>query len=224
MINLFSWRINPLAKELWEIPLEELYDRISGVVRSRKARFYIPSTESYCEADDYTLNGGYLRKKIIDIRLMKNEDGTFQYETIEIRDFRIQRILEKSTGHTHAILPEIFVPYRQYSLRYILLHVSEFYHQHHPKAQETYCLDAEIDIKAFKQWIKWMKDHITILAEIGLTADYRDNLELFRSWVQKLMAGTLNWMAKSLRKLNLGLFQEHVMPVNTMYQKYEPSG
>ena len=223
MICQFPWRINPLAEDFWTISLEELYKRISGSVRHRSVRFYMPSSERCCEANGYILNGGYTRARIIDIQLIQDAEGNCRYEEVVIIEFRIQRILEKGAGcTTHAILPEIFIPYKQYSLRYILFHVREFFKQ--SVTQEAYCLDAGIDIKAFRLWLKWIRDHLTVLAGLGLTEKYQDNWRIMQQWVQKLNADILEWTAQALKKLNLGLFQEHPMPENTMYRNYERSG
>lgn len=223
MICQFNWRNNTPTENFWTISLEELYEQISGTVRSQRARFYMPGTERFCKADGYTLAGGYKRKRIIDIQRIQDSEGGYRYEEIEIIDFRIQRILERGTGYTtHAILPELFVPYKQYSLRYILFHLRKFFDL--SVTQEAYCLDAGIDVKAFRQWLKWMRDHITVLAGLGLTKNYQDNWQTMRQWVQKLTADIFEWTATSLGKLNLGLFQEHPMPENTMYREYKNSG
>ena len=223
MICQFSWRINTPTEDFWKISLEELYRRISEAVRRRRSRFFLPSIERYCQMNGYILNGGYKREHIIDIQMVQNEDGSHRYEKVEIRKFRIQRILEKGVGYTtHAILPEIFVPYKQYSLRYILFHLREFFRK--SVTQEAYCLDAGIEVKTFRFWLKWMQDHITVLAELGLTKNRQDNWEMMSQWIQKLTADPFKWTARSLRKLNLGLFQEHLMPENTTYRNYERSG
>lgn len=223
MICQFAWRVNTPEEDFFKIPLNELYERILNAVHSRRSRFFLPSRGRYCEADDYILNGGYKRKRIIDIQMVRNEDSTYRYEEVEIRDFRVQRILEKGAGHTtHAILPEIFVPYKQYSLRYILFHLREYFRK--PISQETYCLDAGIEIKTFRLWLKWIRDHIIVLAELGLTQNRRDNWETMRQWIQELTVDLFEWTARSLRKLNLGLFQEHPMPENTTYRNYARSG
>ena len=117
MICQFARIINSLTKDFWKIPLEELYQRLLFAVRARRSRFYIPSTEHYCEADRYILWGGYNRDRITDMQRIPSEDGGWRYEEVEIQCFRIQRIMEKQTGATHAVLNEFFVPYRQYSLR-----------------------------------------------------------------------------------------------------------
>ena len=222
MICQFSWRINTPDKDFWEISLEELYERFLNAVQRRNARFYMPSSEGYCGPDEYTLNGGYLRKRIIDIQRVQCNDGSFRYEEVEIREFRIQRILDKRSGHTHGILPDVFVPYKKYSLRYILFHIREYFRK--GKTQEKYCLDEEIEVKTFRLWLAWMREHITVLAGMGLMQRYKDNWQIMRQWVQKLTANPYEWTAKSLRKLNLGLFQDRRMPENTVYRNYERSG
>ena len=222
MICQFAWKINTLTEVFWRVSLEELYDMVSKAVRYHRTRFYIPSSECYCRADDYILYGSYSRSRIIDIQEFWGNDNRWHYREVEIQDFRIQRILDKATGRTHAILPEIFVPYRQYSLRYILFHLRHFYGSF--VTQEAYCLEVGIDIKIFKGWLKWFRNYITVLANLGLTKNYQDNWHILGQWIKAMSQDILGWTYKSLKKLNLGMFQDHQMPENTMYRNYERSG
>ena len=222
MICQFARIINSFDQDFWKISLEEMYAALSSAVRARRSRFYMPSYERYCEADGYILWGGYTRDRIIDVQCIPCEDGSWRYETVEIKDFRIQRIRDKKTGATHAILNEFFVPYKQYSLRFILFHLCQFFKEH--VTQEAYCLDAEIDIEAFHQWLKWLRNSSTLLYGFGLTRSYSDNWQAMRQYIQEIAGDIPSWAYNSLKIMNLALFQDHEMPENTMYQKYERSG
>jgi len=222
MICQFARIINSFPQEFWVISLEEMYAALLYAVRSRRSRFFIPSSERYSEADGYILWGTYERKRIIDIRRVARENGKWGYEEVEIEDFHIQRIREKETGATHAVLNEFFVPYKQYSLRYILFHLRRFFKEH--VTQEAYCLDVGIEVKAFQQWLKWLKKHLILLFGFGLTESYRDNWEAMRQWIREITGDISSWTYKSLRKLNLALFQDHEMPENTEYHNYERPG
>lgn len=221
MICQFAQIINSLTRDFWKIPLEEMYRKILLAVRSRQSRFYIPSCESYCEADGYILWGSYTRKCVIDIKCIPCEDGSWRYEEVEIKDFSIQRIRDRS-GFTHGILSEFFVPFGQHSLRFILFHLRQFFNK--PVTQEVYCLDNGIEVTMFRQWLKWLREHVTLLYGFGLTRSYSDNWQIMSQWIQKIAGDIPGWTYNSLRKLNLALFQNREMPENTKYQNYDRPG
>ena len=66
MICQIAGRIKTLNEEIEKISFEDLYKRFLDAVRSRRAWFYIPGSERYCRADEYILNGGYMRERIKD--------------------------------------------------------------------------------------------------------------------------------------------------------------
>ena len=222
MICQLTWRIKALPDDFWKNSLTEVYLGCSNAVRTRRTRFHMPGSEYSLNADRYELCGGYFRKEIIDIQQVPNEDGTWRFEEVRLEAFRIQRIKDKQTGKTHAILPEFFVPYKQYSLRCILYHLREFFMQ--PITQEAYCLESGIEVETFRDWLKWLKSHATVLAGLGFTEDYRDNWKIMREWIQKICKDISGWARRSLRNLNLALFQQRPMPKNTMYQNAQWSG
>ena len=222
MICQFDWIIKPFGSDFWTCTLEELQKKAAGSVKARTIKFFMPSSEHYCKADDYILWGSYTRDCILDIQRIACKDGSWKYEVVKLENFRIQRIKDKETGKTHALLDEVLIPYRKYSLRYILYHLQQFFSK--PCTQESYCLEAEIEPKTFSLWLKWIKDHFTVLSDQGVTQSYRDNWKTMRQWVQNLGEDLSKWTHDSLQKLNLALFQKRKMPGNTMYQKYTRSG
>ena len=222
MICQFLKTINHLSKDFWTIPLDDFYKKLNELVRNRRIRFYIPSVGRCSQAGNYILWGTYTRDRIIDIKLKSNEDEVCGYEEVLIQDFKIQRIRDKQTNKTHAILSEFFVPYKQYSLRFILFHLKRFFNQF--TTQEAYCLEAEIEVKTFRQWLKWLKDHIAILCEFGLTGSYQDNWHSMREWILKITDNVSDEAYNSLKKINRALFQDRRMPENTKYHNYVRPG
>ena len=221
MIYQFGKEIKWL-REILKMSLKTIYHRLLSAVRTRQLRFFMPSSGRYSHADDYILWGYYTRERIIDKQPELQEDGTWEYVDVEIKDFQIQRIMDKITGKTHAVLCEILVPYKQYSLRYILYHLYRYFSQN--VTQEAYCLNEGIDVKTFTLWLKWLKDHISILNALCLTENYADNRKMLGQWVRELAGDVIEWTYKSLRILNRTLFQERRMPANTMYQNYVRTG
>lgn len=222
MICQIDQIINRLSPKFWKISLEKLYPMLVSWIRSRRIRFYMPSSERYCKRNGYILWGKYTRGRIIDIQCVTSEDGSQRYEKVEISGFGIQRIRDTETGATHAVLGEFLVPYKQYSLRYILFHLRQFFSKH--VAQETYCGDNDIELKTFSMWLKWLREHINILYGLGLTKCYSDNWQIMSQWIRQIAGNIFEWTYNSLKKLNLALFQKRKMPENTMYRKYERSG
>ncbi len=222
MICQIGQIINRFPQDFWKNPLEMLYPMFVDQVRRRSNRFYMPSSERYCKGNGYILWGKYTRGRIIDIQCVTSEDGSQRYEKVEISGFSIQRIRDTKTGATHAVLGEFLVPYKQYSLRYILFHLRQFFSKH--ATQETYCLDNDIEPKTFGLWLKWLREHINILYGLGLTECYSDNWQTMSQWIRQIAGDISEWAYNSLKKLNLALFQERKMPENTMYQQYVRSG
>lgn len=217
MICQFGKEIKWL-KEILKMPLTTIYQRLQSAVRARKLRFFMPSSGRHSTADGYILWGYYTRERIIDKQPELQEDGTWEYVDIEIKDFQIQRIMDKRTGRTHAVLCELLVPYKQYSLRYILYHLYQYFSQ--AVTQEAYCLNEDIEVKTFTLWLKWLKNHISILDALGLTENYTDNRKMLGQWIRELAGDVIEWTYRSLRTVNRALFQERRMPANTMYQSY----
>ena len=83
-----------------------------------------------CHSKGNLIPHGFYRRNIIDFT-----DGKTTYRKISVKRFKC-----KSCGHTHALLPDIIVPYSQYSLFFLLrvlgvyfLHlktVSEIFHMY----------------------------------------------------------------------------------------------
>ncbi len=222
MICQIAQIINRFPQDFWKKPLEKLYPMLVSRIRSRRIRFYMPSIKRYCKGNGYILWGRYTRHRIIDIQCVTSEDGSQRYEKVEIPEFSIQRIRDTETGATHAVLGEFFVPYKQYTLRYILFYLRHFFSKH--VVQETYCGDNDIDLKTFSMWLKWLREHINILCGLGLTECYSDDWQIMSQWIRQIADNIFEWTYNSLKKLNLALFQKRKMPENTMYRKYDRSG
>ena len=82
---------------------------------------------------------------------------------------------------------------------------------------EDYCLDHSISIPTFTKWLKWLEDNISILREIGLFQDKKENRKTLKEWIHEIKTRSTDWLIKSLRLLNRSLFQRRRMPDNTMY-------
>ena len=225
MVCLFNSNCNSIREDFFELSLEDLYDLCLESVRSHTAKIFLPCLQCFALPDNYVLYGFYQRKLIYDVRMVKQEDGTVIAEEIILKDFPIQRIQVMKDGKavgTQGILPELFIVYERYSIRFALYHLNCFFQN--GGSIEAYCLDHSISIPTFRKWLDWMKVNISILRESGLFQDRNENRKILADWVREIKGSLAEWLARSLRLLNRSLFQRHRMPDNTVYHFFEWSG
>ena len=211
-----------LSERIWKISLKELNFRYIQAIWIRAVALCIAESGKPISPADYICYGTYGRKPILDVQLVVSPDGSVRYEEVLVVDLRIQRIQEKETGATQALLNDILVPYGNFSLRYILFHLHQYFGLE--MSIETYCVGKDFDERTFKVWIVWMKQHITILRELGLTQDSKENKQIMKQWVDEIMKDLCESAEKSLRLLKLGLYQRHPMPDHSSRQMIEPGG
>lgn len=219
MIPLFNPEINSKLIDFFEMSLEEYYKHFLDAVRNRCAKFFLPCFQRTVLPNDYILYGSFKRKSIRDIQLVKQQDGTFKAVECNIKEFRVQRILVRKDGipcSTQSLLPHLFIVYATFTLRFVLYHLWQF--KNMSVSIEAYCLDNDISIPTFKKWLDWLKQNISILREEGLFQDKAENSEIIKNWILEIRFSPLKWLSRSLRLLNLSLFQKHRMPDNTVYR------
>lgn len=190
---------------------QTLYDTILALVTKHVLLLFMPCC-GILDRIDYICYGKYTRKLVIDARLTGYQNGIPQFERVEIREFKVQRIKHKKCGHTHGALFELFIPFQKYTIRFVLIHLKRYYSMH--TSIESYCLDNDIPIKVFREWIQWMKRNMSFLTEIGAVKEYQENKKNISEWLLTIMEDIPFWITKSLTLLNLSLFQRHSMPAN----------
>lgn len=79
-----------------------------------------------------------------------------------------------SCGHTHAVLPDVLIPYGSYSLRFILLVLSEYLIGH--LCVEQLCFKYQIVKSTLYGWIHLFLEHYNLLNGI---LDSIDSLSIF---------------------------------------------
>ena len=225
MICLFNSNYNSIQKDFFEISLGDLYNRFLEHVHSHTAKIFLPCLQRFALPESYVLYGFYQRKLIYDVRMVKHEDGSVTAEEITLKDFSIQRIQVMENGQavgTQGILPELFIVYGQYSVRFVLYHLGCFFEE--GSSIEDYCLEHSFSIPTFRKWLEWLKANISILRESGLFQDRNENRKILADWVREIKCSLAEWLARSLRLLNRSLFQWHRMPDNTVYHLFEWPG
>jgi hypothetical protein len=75
----------------------------------------------------------------------------------EKSDLCVLRVICESCGHTHAILPDIIIPYSGYGLLFVLQVLGEFFAGLH--SVEEICELYDISRKQFYKWLSLWKAH-----------------------------------------------------------------
>lgn len=77
---------------------------------------------------------------------------TYEKKAVVCHDITIPRVLCNSCGHTHAILPDVLIPYGSYSLRFILIVLRRYFLKSTPIVElcETFC----ISVSTLYAWIR----------------------------------------------------------------------
>lgn len=83
-------------------------------------------------------------------------------------------------GHTHAVLPDILIPYGSYSLRFILLVLCDYLIRKLPV--EEFCLKYQIVKSTLYTWIHLFLQHYNLLAGILSSIDSLDLCSVERIW------------------------------------------
>lgn len=95
-------------------------------------------------------------------------------------------------GHTHAILPDILIPYGSYSLRFILLVLSEYLIK--SLTVETLCLKYQIVKSTLYAWIHLFLDHFNLLA--GLLASIDNLCSEAIDWINSYISLTKDFFSR----------------------------
>jgi hypothetical protein len=215
MVNEPMIKVNSV---FFTVDLQTMYYAMCNQVFEHKYCLYMACC-TVATAIQYILYGNYTRKKVIDARVTSYVEGVPLFTVEEIKEFKVQRLKHKDCGHTHALLFDWFIPYQRYTIRFVLLHLEEYFRTSGNTSIETYCLDRMIPVKTFRKWLQWMNENMGLLTEMGVVQNRKENTANIREWLSGIMDHTGAWMLKSLSGINLMLFQNHTMPAN--YMNYE---
>ena len=225
MISFFIRNDNTKIQDFWSAPFREIYSQCVEAVRKHNQVFFLPCCQRFSLPNDYIMYGTYERKTIFDIHLVLQSDGSAGYEETVIEGLKIQRIQvvgEGSPGRTQAILPDHFIIYGRHTLRFVLFHLCRFFSA--KQSVEAYCLDNRLEPPLLRKWIKWLISNISLLRGTGMTMNREESRDTLGQWIRDIRHDPSAWLVKSLRNLNLSLFQWHKMPDNTVYRSYGEPG
>ena len=202
-------------KVFLSISLEEYYEALKRATRTGridKAMLIMPCCLLMI-IKDIVLYGTYLRS-YVDIQLV---DGEY---VVKKGIIAVQRILCRESGHTHALLFNVFIPYQKYTLRYVLYRLKEYFES--GDTIEQFCLkyDQEFSPTTMYKWLEWMRDNLSTLTEMGIVKEWKQRKETYRQFVAQFCSETAYMICRCLKSTNRTLFQRHKSPPNTDYRKY----
>ena len=110
---------------------------------------YQPQTEicPICKSQGNCRIHAYYNRSVID----------FRYGHKVKSSLCVQRLICGSCGHTHAVLPDVLIPYASYSLMFILRVLGEFFLG--MASIEALCEKFSITSMQFYKWLQLWKQH-----------------------------------------------------------------
>ena len=110
---------------------------------------YLPQTEicPICKSHGNCRIHAYYNRSVID----------FKYGHKVKSSLCVQRLICDSCGHTHAVLPDVLIPYASYSLMFILRVLGEFFLG--TTSIEALCEKFSITSMQFYKWLQLWKQH-----------------------------------------------------------------
>lgn len=120
----------------------------------------------------------------------------------------VMRVICNSCGHSHAILPDIIIPYSGYGLLFILQVLSV--HFSHLRTNEQICEQFSISIAQLYKWIALWKTHKSIW--LGVLSDAETSDTDFLAQLYET-ASYSRFSMNFVRKLARSFLQSHRNPV-----------
>lgn len=124
----------------------------------------------------------------------------------ECRRVTILRVFCTSCRHTHAILPDFIIPFRQFSLHFILkVLVDYFTHRSPSRILKEY----GIDIRQLTAWKKLFLSHKAMW--LGVLSDKEAGALSFLSWIAK-RDSLSEFLSEFYDRLKKSFLQSHANP------------
>lgn len=132
----------------------------------------------------------------------------FQSNNRTTDDLCITRVMCDSCEHTHAILPDIIIPYSSYGLIFVLTVLGDYFTGR--RSIEGLCEKYDISSNLFHKWLKLWKSHKQ--KWLGLLRDAETSLNSFHAF----LCQTRDYSAFSMdfiRRFAHSFLQSHRNPV-----------
>lgn len=122
------------------------------------------------------------------------------------RRVKILRVFCTSCRHTHAILPDFIIPFRQYSLQFILKVLDDYFTHRSPS---RILREYEIDIRQLTAWRKLFQNHKAMY--LGVLANKETTEQSFLSWIAK-KDSLSDFLGRFYDTLKQSFLQSHANP------------
>jgi hypothetical protein len=187
------------------------FDEVAAVVlyNAFYARFQM-KTEACpcCKSTGNCRAHGYYKRRLID----------YCGGGIRASRVRILRVICKTCGHTHAVLPDIIVPYAPHTVRFMCQAISEKLVK--GSTIEAVCEKFDISSKTFNRFLKTYKAHKALWLGL-LKSNETTNAQFFS------LVGTYerfsDFMSAFSGKFIFSFMQGHANPVNTCQRPANPA-
>ena len=124
---------------------------------------------------------------------------------------RILRVICKSCGHTHAILPEEIVPYIRFTIPFITQVLDPYFS--HAQTVVGICEDSWISISTLYSWKERFETHKDQF--LGLLKSSQHTCAAAIAWLNNLKDYVVDFADRFLRKVGKMPMQFHANPTNT---------
>ena len=174
------------------------------------ARFQIKTeTCPCCKSTGECRIHGYYRRRLID------------YYNGEIKSSRIRvlRVKCKTCGHTHAVLPDIIVPYAQYTIRFICRVLSEKLTT--GSTIEAICEKFNISKRTLNRFLALYKGHKALW--LGSLESKETPHAKFLTFIGSTYERFSDFMRAFSGKFVFSFMQGHANPVNTCQRPANPA-
>lgn len=171
---------------------KSLFDSYMALFQPELETCPICGSSGNCHVHDY------YGRSIIDFRAGKWEKS----------DLCVLRVICDSCEHTHAILPDIIIPYSSYGLLFILRLLGQYFAGHF--TLEQLCERYHISVNQFYKWLSLWKEHKQ--AWLGILSDQdTSNVSFLRNFL--LSDSFSSFTMGFILRFGYSFLQSHKNPV-----------
>ena len=131
------------------------------------------------------------------------------------QDICVTRIICESCGHTHAILPDMIIPYSQYSIFFILRVLSEYFT--HLKTVDSLCTTFNITPSMLYRWRDLFLQNRSVWLSV-LEQQEQTPWDFIKSLC--LLKAFSEFTSAFFRLTNSSFLQSHANPTALSYRKH----
>ena len=221
MINQPFKKVNDSVKTLLTYAsIQEIYDLMMKPILAHNVTGLILPCCGLLAFMSYSLFGKYKRRVRDLVYVVKNGKRVLkeQYVTINIQRIICNHCEADEKIRTHALLFHLFVPYGEYSVRYILYYLRQYMVSH--QSIDDFCEGKPFSVQTFKKWLRWLKDNAMDLDNTITMLDMkRDRVkDTLKQLLERMMDDFPKHLKKVLIKYRnlLFPFQDHATPPHTV--------